>query len=53
MKHNVKQGHREKMAKGPSEKGVKFDGPINQHKMLAMGCPIPDDKTKVAGYHKK
>lgn len=52
MKHNVKMGQKQKMATGPSEKGVKYDGPINQHKMMAMGCPIPDDKTKAKGYKK-
>lgn len=53
MTHKIKHAPKQKMATGPSEKGVKYDGPINQHKMLAMGCPIPDDKVKVQGYHKK
>lgn len=53
MKHEPKRGQKQKMATGPSEKGVKYDGPINQHKMLAMGCPIPDERTKSPGYHKK
>lgn len=40
----VRTAKKQKQAKGPNDRGMK-DGPINQHKMMAMGCPIPDDRT--------
>lgn len=33
--HKIKQAPKMKEAK------EKYDGPINQHKMLAMGCALP------------
>lgn len=33
--------HKMKHAPKMKEAKEKYDGPINQHKMLAMGCPIP------------
>ena len=32
-----------KMAPRMKEASEKCDGPVNQHKMLAMGCRIPEE----------
>ena len=47
MDKHIKMAKKQKMASGlPS-------GPVNEHKMLAMGCRIPNDSTAGTKEHRK